>query len=134
MKKFLSALILILCGLNLHAGEYDYLTFITSAGSQQIESADLVMTISGSNLIADNGKTKLTLALAEVQKMYFSDESGIYTDLENTSFDNDATVSVFNLEGKHIGKYANMSDAVRALSQGTYIVRQNANSLKILVP
>lgn len=134
MKKVLILLVIAICSICAYAGSYDYVTFITSDGTQQIASSGLTMTISGSNLIADNGTTSLTLSLASLQKMYFSDENGIYSGLNQTAFDNNAEVIVSSLEGKTIGRFENMRTAVSFLTSGTYIVTQNTNSIKILVP
>lgn len=134
MKKFLSLFVSVICSLCIYAGEYDYITFITADGSQQIAAANLEMTVSNGNLLADNGATQLSLPLAKLQKMYFSDASGEFTGIDLTEFNSDAAVTVFSPEGKQIGSFYDMATAARSLDKGTYIVRQNNNSIKILVP
>lgn len=134
MKKTLLTFAIALCTSFSFAGDYDYITFITSDGSQHIASAGLMMTISGSNLVADNGTSNLTITLSKLQKMYFSDENGIYTGLETNGFNEDASVLVFTIDGKNIGSYDNIHSAVVGLAAGTYIVRQNTNSIKIIIP
>ncbi len=135
MKKILLTFAVVLCAMFSFAGDYDYITFITSEGSQQIASTDLVMTISGSNLVADNGYSNLTITLSKLQKMYFSDKSGgTYTGLDTDELNQNESVHVFTIEGKNIGSYAGINTAALNLPQGSYIIRQKSNSIKIIVP
>lgn len=134
MRKLFISLAIVICSGVVHAGNYDYVTFITSNGSQQIESADLVMTVSGTNLVVTNGTSSLTLPLASLQKMYFSDIDGTYTGLNQTVFDNETAVIVSSFDGIVIGQFDNITQAVRSIPAGTYIVSQQNNSIKILVP
>ena len=134
MRKIKLLLVILLCSLYVHAEGYEYMTFLTSDGTKQIAVTNLTMTISGTNLVADNGTTSLTLPLSTVQTMLFSDANGNYTDLNQTSFNPDGKVSVFNLEGKSFGLYESLNQAISSLSSGTYIIQQDANSFKIMVP
>ncbi len=134
MKRLFLLTVIIVGSLCLSAGNYDYMAFVTDSGIERITSANLVMTIQGNNLVANNGTNSLTIALTNLQKMYFCDENGIYNDLNIVSDTDMAPVAVYSTDGKHIGSFSTMTDAVLTLSKGTYIVTRNNQSTKILVP
>lgn len=130
-KIFIAFVVATLSGF-VYADDYSHITFVTSDGLQSIESSNLVMTVSGNNLVATNGTTTLTLSLSQLQKMYFSDSEGVYTSLQLTE-ENQTITEVFTLDGRNIGTFQSLREAVIGLNKGSYILRQGQNTQKIIL-
>ena len=130
-KIFIAFVVATLSGF-VYADDYSHITFVTSDCLQSIESSNLVMTVSGNNLVATNGTTTLTLSLSQLQKMYFSDSEGVYTNLQLTE-ENQTITEVFTLDGRSIGTFQSLREAVIGLNKGSYILRQGQNTQKIIL-
>lgn len=112
--------------------DYGYMTFVTGSGTTTLSVADMQMTVDGANLAVTYNSGSQNFVLTDLQSMYFSDEQGI-TGLNEASIDADSAVRVFTLTGAEIGTYPTLRNAVENLLKGSYVIRQNANSQKIIV-
>ena len=76
------------------AETYNYLKFTKTNGSTVTYSVEgLKLTYDNSNVYVTNAETSATIALAEVQDMYFSNEAG-GNDFIRGDVNNDGTVSI----------------------------------------
>ncbi len=112
-------------------GNYAYLTFTNHNQVEQSFQADgLTITFAdGKALVSQNGQ-KVSLSLADLEKMYFSAEpAGV---LEVRAKDNE-TLTVFNLAGQRVGTFKSKEDMENRLKKGLYIVKTTAKTYKIEV-
>ncbi len=123
MKKTILFLVMMMGGLSIHAGNYSYLTFVTTDGSKaSVSVSGLSITISGTTLTA--GSQSFTLS--NLSKMYFStsDESATGID-EVLAVDLDEAVEIYELSGKQVSR-----DQMR---RGVYIIKTNKGTYKVNV-
>lgn len=110
--------------------EYPFLNFLTVDGKvQSIAVDDLNITMSNGMLTASNGRETKTFTLIKLNKMYFSESSG----LEQLAADGNEPVEVFDETGISFGKFANVTDALHALDTGVYVLKSRSITLKIAV-
>ena len=141
MKRIYLSLMLLLGVTTASAQNYDYLILQENSGNATGLKIDgLELTFDKGNLVAQNAEGTKTIALADMQKMYFSSNptsvgsvtNGDVKDLvtvENGTLKvnapADAKVAVYSVDGRQVkpGK----------LTTGTYVVRVNNKSVKVLV-
>ena len=77
MKKTIITMLIALVAMVASAETYNYLKFTKTNGSTVTYSVEgLKLTYDNSNVYVTNAETTATIALAEVQDMYFSNEAG----------------------------------------------------------
>ena len=77
MKKTIITMLIALVAMLASAETYNYLKFTKTNGSTLTYSVEgLKLTYDNSNVYVTNAETTATIALAEVQDMYFSNEAG----------------------------------------------------------
>lgn len=123
------------------AQSYDYLVLQKANGNTVDLKVDgLKLTFEKGNLVASyNDAAETTVSLADMAKMYFSTQA---TGIENAAAADKAEVSVVNGKlqvnapaGTKVDVYAVDGRKVNAgnLVKGTYVVRMNNKSVKVLV-
>lgn len=142
MKKFF--LSLLLGGVALTAAaDNDYMVFQKTNGEEFSLNVDhLKITFADGAMNATDGKNSFSVALSDMNKMFFSAANptmGIEQATTATSDEVSATiengqlhvtapagsrVSVYSLDGRQVG--------TRYLAEGTYLVRINDTTLKVL--
>ena len=112
------------------ADEYPYLTFEQTDGTiTTIAATGTTITFNNGNLIASqDGETK-TIALTDLNKMYFSATSAV----RNMFAEEESDYDIYSIEGCKIGTYKNLSDAQAILSQGIYVVKKSGKTYKTLM-
>ena len=133
MKKLL-LLFLITIGTNqTKADDFLYMTFTNTDGTEQSLSVDnLNITFANDNIMATTGDESITLPLADVAKMYFSNSKAEPTGINETA-STEGKVIVYNTAGVRIGTFANASQAHSQLEKGIYIIRNNGKTYKMTV-
>ncbi|MBR4387804.1 MAG: hypothetical protein IKT00_01335 [Prevotella sp.] len=126
MKKVIIAGILCTLVLGMRASDYKYLQFtLTDGTTQSIAATGANISFSDGTLIATNGENTLSIPVANLEKMAFSNEediTGIKTiDIETLPQDEDITI--FDLQGRQVTK-----DHMR---KGIYIVKTCDKTFKI---
>ncbi len=112
------------------AYDYPYLVIQTTDGtSQSIEAEKLVLTFSGSQLVATNGTENLTLTVSDLNKMYFSSTSSAVNQISEA----DGEVEVFTLSGVRMGSYSSVAQALQSLRSGIYVMSSKEKTIKITV-
>ncbi|MBQ6080459.1 MAG: dockerin type I repeat-containing protein [Muribaculaceae bacterium] len=77
MKKTIITMLIALVAMVASAETYNYLKFTKTSGTTLTYSVEgLKLTYDASNVYVVNNETTATIALAEVQDMYFSNEAG----------------------------------------------------------
>ena len=94
MKKTIITMLIALVAIVASAETYNYLKFTKTNGSTVTYSVEgLKLTYDNSNVYVTNAETSATIALAEVQDMYFSNEGGSSSFIRG-DVNNDGTVSI----------------------------------------
>lgn len=141
MKHLLSTLVLALAATAAQAQSYNYLTFEKADGTQQsLATVHTVITFAGGNLTAtDRTGASFTAPLSEMSRMFFSAEAtGIAHVAQNASevkaiivngtlhvnAPKGSTVEVYSLDGRKVN--------ANGLNHGTYLVRVNNTTLKVM--
>lgn len=141
MKRIYLSLMLLLGVTTASAQNYDYLILQENSGNATGLKIDgLKLTFDKGNLVAQNAEGTKTIALADMQKMYFSSNPTSVGSVTNDDVKDlvtvengtlkvnapaDAKVAVYSVDGRQVkpGK----------LTTGTYVVRVNNKSVKVLV-
>lgn len=115
------------------AGGYNSLKFTSDTGEiYTITTDNLEILIEGENLVFNN--TDLSLPLATLLSMEFTDYSDETAGTDSMIIEPDAAVTVFDLNGVSIGSFDTYSEAISALCNGVFVIKDaNGNSLKISV-
>ena len=132
MKKSILLLALIATfSTNVFSFDYQYLTFLKSDGSSLSVTAEgLKITFVDGNLVATQGGQTTTIALTDLNKMYFTSEAtGIkLTDSEQLTIDN---AEVYDIQGRRVnGQWSTVNGQ---LPRGIYIVKKDGKSTKVIV-
>lgn len=93
---------------------------------QSIAAENLMMRITDGAIVADNGVMSLNIPLASLQQFYFSDNSGIGAILQDHT-----DWSIYNLEGKAMGRFSALSGCQGQLPAGIYVAKSAAATIKI---
>ena len=135
MKKVLLFLLGLTGIVMAHADDYQYLTFLNNNGTEQsVVATELVITFSNGNMIAtDNSGKVTTIALSDLNKMYFSASTTAIESTEAEDETKDSEVEVYSLTGTPVGKFENMKQAKATLQKGIYVVKSSSQTIKIAV-
>ena len=94
MKKTIITMLIALVAMVASAETYNYLKFTKTNGSTVTYSVEgLKLTYDNANVYVSNAETSATIALAEVQDMYFSNEAG-GNEFKRGDVNNDGNVSI----------------------------------------
>jgi hypothetical protein len=149
--RILSFFIALFVATTIGAQRLDYLTFRLQNGNEYSLNiaSGATLTFSGNNLVGQAGGKQVTLALADLEALFFAPNA---TGIEETTtatvdaqFCNDAlqvtapagtAIRVFNLEGRTLAtlkKNTNGNECFSLpLSSGIYVVRVGQQTFKIL--
>ena len=114
---------------HLLAEDYGYLVFTLNDGTtQNIVAQGTSLTFSNGNLTATNGTNTLTIPLADLKKMVFSNEgtSGI-GNAGNAKALTDNVSEIYDLQGHKVGTQ------LSTLKKGVYIVKSASKTYKKIV-
>ena len=130
MKKILLMFLLVCAGM-VQAGEYAYLVFTNTEGTQTaLTVTNLTITVNGAQLDVTNDEGTVNFSLAELASMQFRTESGEWAAVENV-LDGDAPVRVFSISGASLGEFDNLVQAASSLPHGAYVITDGKHSVKI---
>lgn len=108
---------------------FETLVFKSATGeSYCVDTRGLEMYFKDGKLTFSN--TELTIPVASLVSMEFSDNSGV----GETLSDSDGTIEVFTVDGIRKGEFSSLQDANGALKKGLYIVRlRDGKTFKIRI-
>lgn len=133
MKKFTFIVLAMLVSAIARAYDYPYLTFQRTDGTQtSVAVANLTLTVADGQLVAQNADTKETFPLAELNRMFFAAEPTGIVELETET--QTTQVEVYTLTGMRIGQFETAAQARQQLARGTYLIKHNGKTHKIVKP
>ena len=133
MRKLLLLSLLAIGTSQMKADDYLYLTFTNTDGAEQSVSIDgLKVSFADGNIVAEATEETLTLPLADVAKMYFSDTKSEQTGIKEAVSKGEG-ISVYTTSGMFIGIFANAAQAHKQLEHGLYVIRNNGKTYKMAV-
>ena len=95
MKKTIITMLIALVAMVSSAETYNYLKFTKTNGSTVTCSVEgIKVTYTGSNITVTNNEGTTTIALSEVQDMYFSNEGGSSTTVTRGDVNGDGLVTI----------------------------------------
>lgn len=130
MRKLILIFLLVCAGM-VQAGEYAYLVFTNTAGTQTaLTVTNLTITVNGAQLDVTNDDGTVNFSLTELAAMQFRTETGDLAAVDNV-LDGDAPVRVFSILGTSLGEFDNLVQAASSLTHGVYIITDGKRSVKI---
>ncbi len=127
MKKFLILGLLSILAIGMRASDYKYLLFtLTDGTTQSIDATGASISFSNGTLTATNGVSSLSIPLANLEKMAFSNEEGT-TGIETVDIEtlSDEHMSIYDLQGRSVSK--------GQIRKGIYIVKTHDKIYKTTV-
>ncbi len=132
MKKLFLTLLIVVASLTARAYDYPYLVFQTTDGTAYVVAVEsLSIDINSNQLITTNNEGTQTFTLSELSKMYFSVSSP--TDINELFSSDGGEVEAIAVTGVSLGRFANASEAIKALKPGIYVLKSKSNVTKIVV-
>lgn len=133
MKKIIAIVIGILAVLVAKA-DYTTLSFKTVGGqTHHLDLKGLVISFSQENLTASDQKASITLPLAQVETMEFTDIASIGDDTMVNGDKMNEETTVYAVGGMLMGTYPSFAEAMRDLPAGVYILKYaDGTTLKIV--
>ena len=132
MRKTVIILFTLLGIATTQAEDYPYMMFQTNDGNVlTMASASLTITFSDGNMVVSNGSESKTVALTDLNKMFFaSDPASVETTQAEEA---NEPVEVFTVTGISVGKCENIQQVQATLERGIYVVKGKNKTLKIAV-
>lgn len=128
MKKILILTMLMLLAIGSSAEDYNYLVFTQGDGTtKSIAAGNVTIAFADGSLTATSGSETVTIPLASLTKMAFSNDGA--TGIVLTTADGKLTADdaeVYDLNGRRLPSSA-------TLSRGIYILKSNGKTSKIQV-
>lgn len=133
MKKIISLAAMVGICFSAYAGEYKYLTFMRTDGTEVSLSVNqLEFTFEDGILKAKNQDGEQAFPISQLGKMFFSVEPtailGITSDSEV------GEVELFSPEGIRIGRFPSANEALSSTKKGLYILKSKSTTVKIVKP
>lgn len=133
ITKIVLCMGLMACPLMAQAVDYPYLVFTNTSGVTTVMSvSSLTMTVSGSSLQVTNADRTETFVLTELRNMQFSTNGDTITALGDVIVA-EQPVEVYSIVGEQVGSFNSLTEAVRNMQMGVYVIKQGKNSQKIVV-
>ncbi len=105
-----------------------YLVFQTQDGTETpVATENLIITFADGMMMTNK---EVELSLAQLNKMYFSNGTGINDILADEA---DGEVRVFTPSGIECGTFHNVSIARATLHPGVYVLKTKSKSVKVIV-
>lgn len=115
------------------AADYQYLTIEKNDGTQQsLTAVGLTISYSATAMTATNGSETTTIALSELNRMYFSNTKDATAISDISSLQQDEEATIYDLSGRQIAE-GRLSTVKPLLRKGVYLVKQQGKTIKIQV-
>lgn len=133
MKRSLFILVTVICAVMAQAADYPYLVFTNTAGtSTALSVSNMTLTVSGSSLSVTNADGTTAFVLTDLANMQFSVDGSTVSAIDHV-LDAGQPVSVFSLTGISLGTFNSLTEGVKTLSTGAYVIKQGVKSQTIVV-
>lgn len=132
MKKLFLFLAVSLCVFTARAGDYAYLVFTNTSGTNTVLSvADLSLQVNGNALQVTNSSESLSFILTELASMEFSKDGT--TSAFDSVINADEPVQVFTTAGTDLGMFESLQQAAASLEKGVYVISNGTNAQTIIL-
>lgn len=133
MKRSLFILVTVVCAVMAQAADYPYLVFTNTAGtSTALSVSNMTLTVSGSSLSVTNADGTTAFVLTDLANMQFSVDGSTVSAIDHV-LDAGQPVSVFSLTGISLGTFNSLTEGVKTLSTGAYVIKQGTNTQTIVI-
>lgn len=133
MKRSLFILVTVICAVMAQAADYPYLVFTNTAGtSTALSVSNMTLTVSGSSLSVTNADGTTAFVLTDLANMQFSVDGSTVSAIDHV-LDAGQPVSVFSLNGISLGTFNSLTEGVKTLSTGAYVIKQGTNTQTIVI-
>lgn len=134
MKKILVLVVAVVCAGIAQAADYPYLVFTNTAGTTTAltVSNNMTLTVSGSSLSVTNADGTTAFVLTDLANMQFSVDGSTVSAIDHV-LDAGQPVSVFSLTGISLGTFNSLTEGVKTLSTGAYVIKQGGKSQTVVV-
>lgn len=132
MKKITKVILLAALAWPMMAGaaEFQWLTFKMADGSEMSVAADgLAINYSEGSLLLKSATVDESIATANISSMRFTTEAAA---VEGISDILSSQSEYFDLSGVRVGIFESLNEARKALPAGTYIMRSNNKTIKVI--
>lgn len=133
MKKILVLVVAVVCAVIAQAADYPYLVFTNTGGTTTVLGVtNMTLAVSGSNLSVTNADGTTTFVLTELANMQFSADGSTVSAIDHV-IDAGQPVRVFSITGVSLGLFNSLTEGVKTLSTGAYVIKQGTNTQTIVV-
>ena len=133
MKRRLFILVTVICAVMAQAADYPYLVFTNTGGTTTVLGVtNMTLAVSGSNLSVTNADGTNTFVLTDLANMQFSVDGSTVSAIDHV-LDAGQPVSVFSLTGISLGTFNSLTEGVKTLSTGPYVIKQGTNTQTIVI-
>lgn len=133
MKRSLFILVTVICAVMAQAADYPYLVFTNTGGTTTVLGVtNMTLAVSGSNLSVTNADGTTAFVLTDLANMQFSVDGSTVSAIDHV-LDAGQPVSVFSLTGISLGTFNSLTEGVKTLSTGTYVIKQGVNTQTVIV-
>lgn len=133
MKRSLFILVTVICAVMAQAADYPYLVFTNTGGTTTVLGVtNMTLAVSGSNLSVTNADGTTTFVLTDLANMQFSVDGSTVSAIDHV-LDAGQPVSVFSLTGISLGTFNSLTEGVKTLSTGAYVIKQGTNTQTIVI-
>lgn len=133
MKRSLFILVTVICAVMAQAADYPYLVFTNTGGTTTVLGVtNMTLAVSGSNLSVTNADGTTAFVLTDLANMQFSVDGSTVSAIDHV-LDAGQPVSVFSLTGISLGTFNSLTEGVKTLSTGAYVIKQGVNTQTVIV-
>ena len=133
MKRSLFILVTVICAVMAQAADYPYLVFTNTGGTTTVLGVtNMTLAVSGSNLSVTNADGTTAFVLTDLANMQFSVDGSTVSAIDHV-LDAGQPVSVFSLTGISLGTFNSLTEGVKTLSTGAYVIKQGGKSQTVVV-
>lgn len=133
MKRSLFILVTVICAVMAQAADYPYLVFTNTGGTTTVLGVtNMTLAVSGSNLSVTNADGTTAFVLTDLANMQFSVDGSTVSAIDHV-LDAGQPVSVFSLTGISLGTFNSLTEGVKTLSTGAYVIKQGTNTQTIVI-
>lgn len=133
MRKFILMILLVCAGM-VQAGEYAYLVFVNQQNdTTALSVTDMTLRVQDNSLSVTNADGTVSFTLTDLQFMQFMTEDGQMAMRLDNVLDANAPIDVYTILGVKVGHYSSLPEAAAVLGQGSYVITNGKNSVKVKI-
>lgn len=120
-----------LFAMNTFAEQYSYLSFQTTDGTVlSFATTDLTMTVADGKLVIKNDNESGSINLESLSKMYFTSSPTAISGVDSN--ENSTAAQIYDISGMYLGTLGSNGLKDSKLASGTYIIKENGKTKKVI--